>query len=205
MSIAIKALPCHEEMVSNILKVYADANPSDVAEGLEWYAQANRLAQSLAAGTSYTIEQTAGIIAAISPRLHWSKNTIYPAHILRYHASANRNVETWRAGEQGMSVTYKRREDALRILDGADPAEILGQKTWAFYCNILGDSEEVTVDVWATKIVMGDPNLYDSPSRPAYSRIADAYRDAADAIGISPRALQAATWVAYRKLYGYGG
>lgn len=199
MSIPVKALPTHDVMVANILDVYERASKEDLAEGLAWYNDALRLAQSLSAGTEYTTEQMVGVIAVISPRLNWDKNSIYPSHIVSYHTGGNREVETWRESpEKGMSCTYKRRRQAMAILDGDDPMLYLGQKTSSFYLNILGDESAVTVDSWAVRVAFNDPTLQGNPGGPAYQKIADAYRDAADRVGIAPRDLQAAVWVAFR-------
>jgi hypothetical protein len=72
-----------------------------------------------------------------------------------------------------------------------------GEKTRAFYANILGDQNAVAVDVWAARAAEGYRDKR-APKGKRYAAIADAYRDAADHRGLSPRDLQACVWVSIR-------
>ena len=204
MALSLAAIPEHEEMVSHILAAYENATKEELAEGIAWYDEAQVLAANIAAGTDYTTSQIAAVIAVISPRLAWSKNTVYPAFIVDYHARGFRAVEEWRAGDKGMSVTHQRRRAAVAILDGDDPFKHLGIKTGNFFLNIMGDPDAVTVDSWATKVALGNPYVEENPGDAAYRKISDAYQDAAKRAGLSARAMQAATWVHYRNAYGDG-
>lgn len=90
------------------------------------------------------------------------------------------------------------RAKAWRIANGADPALVLGgPKVRAFFANITGDHDAVTVDVWAARAAEGRDNP-NGPTGGRYAAIADAYRLAAASRGVSPRECQAAIWVHVR-------
>jgi hypothetical protein len=83
---------------------------------------------------------------------------------------------------------------AYRILEG-DIHAVKGPKVIAFFLNIIGDENHVTVDIWATRAAVGR-------SIPGKDRalIAEAYRRAAKKRNVSPRDFQATVWVTVRDL-----
>jgi hypothetical protein len=96
-------------------------------------------------------------------------------------------------------------ERAAAILNGARPLDVLGgYKVRSFYRNITGDTEAVTVDVWAHRAALGDITLHANRSSSLlrngkrYRAIANAYRQVAPDYGLRPSEFQAATWVAVR-------
>ncbi len=177
-------------MVRRILKMYDQCSAADLAAGLGWYARAEREAAALAAGTSLSTIQCAGIIAALSPRVQWSVNL----------AAAIAMVDAAIAGESEPIVAGlpNNRAKAWLIANGADPSIVLsGPKVRAFFANITGDHNAVTVDVWAARAAEGKRNNR-GPDGKRYEAIADAYRRAAARRGISPRDMQAAVWTHIR-------
>ena len=87
-------------------------------------------------------------------------------------------------------------DDAVAILRGADPSEILRDKRLAFWRNLLapGDTDEVTVDSWMAR-ALGVKSV----THANYERLADAIRQAARAVGLAPDAFQAAVWCVIRR------
>lgn len=197
MNVTLKHLPQDEVMVTNITGIYDVAEDAHIEEGLSWYDEALELARNLAAGTRYSVEQVAGILAVASATLRWDLNKVYPRAILDYHCMKT-PVEEWRAPNgKGMAITHKRRRACLSILEGSDPRQFLGPKTGAFFANILGDVNVVTVDRWAIRVAVADPRAVGA-TYAALTKISDAYIKAASARLVTPRGLQAACWVAYR-------
>lgn len=95
------------------------------------------------------------------------------------------------------------RAKAWRIACGEDPDTVLsGPKVRAFWANILGDVETVTVDVWAASAAEGVKSKQ-APVRRRYQLLAESYRRTARRHGMSPRDVQAAVWTVYRRLHGY--
>lgn len=103
------------------------------------------------------------------------------------------------------------RDQAWRIANGEAPLSVLrGPKVRAFYANITGDADAVTVDVWAVRAARGDQACVPdgrgrlryaddgTVSAREYREYADVYRRAARRLGVTPRECQAAVWVAVR-------
>jgi hypothetical protein len=173
----------------NIVAQWNAASAADLATGLDWYEHARTFARSLGLDD----ETGAGVVAALSPMNGWSANMTLARGL----------TERYLAGEAMPTSGFGLRGNVLkawRILDGQDPLDVLrGQKVTAFYANIMGDPNAVTVDRWAARIARGDPSDKGLVTAKQYREMADAYRDAADRVGVTPRELQAAVWTHYRK------
>lgn len=172
--------------VRRITHAWGNASPQDIADGHAWYAKAHQLALEISPDD---VARGAGIIAALSPRISWSRNKV-AAQII---------ADRYRDGQEMPYVTgvlQANARKAWRIASGESPDVVLGgQKVKAFYANIIGDHDAVTVDTWAAKVATDDdtrlyPHIYDD--------IASSYRHVARKVGVSPAILQASTWVAIR-------
>lgn len=176
-------------MVRRLVAAYHGASAADHAAGARWYADAEAAARALAAGTdgAITTDTAAGIIAALSPRMPWARNLRLAAEAVDQHMSGRPIT----LGAMGTSIA-----NVERVLRGES---LRAPKIRAFAANIAGDTAAVTVDVWAARAATGDPMPDGSNITPAqYRRIAAAYTEAAERVGITPRDLQATVWVAIR-------
>lgn len=186
---------------ANILAVYRQSTGEERTAGREWYADANRLAQILMhtpdeRGPMLTLAGAAGVIAALSPLTPWNRNK----------ELAIRAVSDGTAsGTLGNSVRA-----ANRILAGEPPEDVLkSDKVLNFYLSILGSWDAVCIDRHALEVYHG--KRYTDKTRPAvgkrlYREAADAYREAAKTLhaegtNISATALQAITWLTWRRLH----
>jgi hypothetical protein len=194
MAISLKTLPEVSLMKDNILRVLDDASDYAVAEGVRWYDDAFALADYLARDTTYARWQTAGLIAVISPRLHWNLNTLYPFIIMDLHATGQREVASW----PSMCVTHPGREKAFRVLDGDISPVMNGVKVEHFYRSIMGETEAVAVDTWASRIALGDPSYGGGVSKSVYPYFKEAYCQAGEGAGFEPCVAQAISWCEYR-------
>jgi hypothetical protein len=190
-------------MRRRILQTFADASADDLASGQEWYYRANRAAASIAEGSSLSADTVAGVIAALSPRCAWATNLAWASAV----------VDAYVGGSDAPPAVHTRtmRAQAWRIAQGERPLDVLnGPKVRAFYANIVGNADAVTVDTWAARVAEGNwtphprksGNNYaatDAPQGRRYALIADAYREAAALVGHSPRDVQAAVWVHVRQ------
>ncbi|AHY27152.1 hypothetical protein PBI_PHANTASTIC_89 [Mycobacterium phage Phantastic] len=172
------------KVTDNIIRVFAKASEQDILDGKVWYEEAKALAVECAVNGGMTLEQSAVMIAQLSPRLRWNKNV----------EAARSLVATGKApGVLSRSV-----ERALQAMTAEDPWSTFGKapKTRSFALNILGDDHAVTVDVWAARVAgiteqqLGRAGVYEA--------IAHCYRLAAKRVGISPAQMQAITWVVAR-------
>lgn len=173
--------------VRRITHAWGNASPQDIADGHAWYAKAHQLALEISPDD---VARGAGIIAALSPRISWSRNKV-AAQII---------ADRYRDGQEMPYVTgvlQANARKAWRIASGESPDVVLGgQKVKAFYANIIGDHDAVTVDTWAAKIAIDEPPA--SIRGLLYDDVVHAYRHVARKVGVSPAILQASTWVAIR-------
>ena len=180
-------------MKRRILAHYADCSAADLASGLGWYGRALEGAHALLPNDP---SRAAGVIAALSPRCHWSTNVGWAASVVEAAESGDRCPEVH---------TRAMRALAWRIARGERPLDVLnGPKVRAFYANITGDLERVTIDVWAARAAEGaavpkDKNGVDiAPSGRRYALLERASVECARIVGLAPRDLQAAVWVHVR-------
>lgn len=174
-------LPTVETLTKRILAVFDRATATDIESGARWYDEAGDLASSLAAQHSTTVEHTAAVISALSPRTPWSRNVAGAVALYETGQAPGcigRNVET---AERAMVEGY-----------GA----INGPKTSRFARNIAGDRESVTVDVWAARVARIDENLL--TRKGVYDAVEAAYQRAARRVGLDPATMQATTWIVAR-------
>lgn len=194
----------------NILACYLRANDDDIAEGMHWYAHAHATAGDIALKHSVTVEQSAGVIAALSPGLQWGLNVI----------QAEELIASWCKGLRGNDLpilgTYGRRNiiKATRILSGERPLDVLpdtGPKVRAFYQNIIDPTATavVTIDRHAKCLALnssgerGASNETDGiVTRAEYPYYSKHYIRLADRLGLIPNQLQAICWVTWRRLQG---
>lgn len=173
-------------MRRRILAAYGEASAADLAAGLDWYRRAYTAAESLLPDDP---TRAAGVIAALSPRCHWRTNVAWAAAIIE-------------AAERGDATpprvhTLAMRQHAWRIAQGEAPLDVLnGPKVRAFYSNITGDLNAVTVDVWAARAATGRDLPYVQGR--IYRLISRAYREAAGILEMPARDVQAAVWVHVR-------
>jgi hypothetical protein len=180
-----------------ILTMYLSATEEQREQGEAWYQTAKDAAKELAKQYDVSYRCAAGVIAVLSPRSKWNKNKEDAKAILRAVTSGSKIVPVCSA--YGANV-----RKAWRIAKGESPASVLGgPKVNAFYRNICGDYNGVTVDVWAARVA--EPYNHRFPGRDKdYAVIADAYSSAAEKLGTWPAFVQAICWVAVRKDDGNG-
>jgi hypothetical protein len=183
-------LPEHGDMVRNVTAAWHGASAEDLAAGLRWYDEAHATAAALAAGTDgrVSVDCAAAVIAALSPRQHWDRNVRLAALV----------TDAWTLGLDMPGGAFRRQLDtAVDILEGrrAGPS---GPKVAAFHRAIMGDPSAVVIDVWAARAAGIDMPNGTTMSERRYHAVAAAYREAADTLGVAPRDLQAAVWVATR-------
>lgn len=163
------------------------STPELTKAGKEWYRSAYNECASIAIHTPYTVDQIAGAVAHLSPRMPWSRN-IELARTLATTGSAN--------------CMRRSLDGAVAALNSNDPLETFGvnaHKTRAFYKNILNDYRPVTVDVWAARIAIGKNDAEKVLSRKGmYQAVSHAYNLAAKDHNVSPAEAQAIAWCIIR-------
>ncbi len=183
-------LPSEDQICENLRHWYAGATDHEKSEGTYWYPNANYIARKQSGLFGLTLEQTAGVIAVLSPRNHWTQNVLDAYEVLEFGAEAV--VRTFTSNL----------EKALRIIAG-DLSYVKGNKVIAFWHCILGSDDNVVVDSWAVRAAIGD--LYvksrDTGITDAqYETIANCYVKVARELGLAPSVLQAIVWVSVRNI-----
>lgn len=172
------------KMINNTL---AKSTPELENDGKNWYRSAYNDCAEIAMRTPYTVDQIAGAVAHLSPRMPWS-----------------RNIELAKTlATTGTAPCMKRSLDnAIAALNSNDPMETFGKdahKTRAFYQNIMNNHQMVTVDVWAARIAIGTKDAEKMLSRKGmYQAVAHAYKLAAKDNNVSPAEAQAIAWCVIR-------
>ena len=190
--------------VRNILKTYRIATVEDVANGVEWYDRAKRMATWIAKETDIQEATIIGVMAALSPNNRWERNC--KDALTMCHAWINGDsLDDFR-----VSCYNKMKQKAWSILqdDLQDDAAILtrlnGQKIRSFYSNIRG-LEEVTIDGHALNIARGKREGLTSDKtnmgKKQYRELQAAYVTAAKRIKVKPSELQAITWTTWKRIH----
>ncbi len=190
-------LNARRRYVRALLAAWEGADDYARSYGADWYSAAHDVARELGAEYGFTTAQAAGVIAALSPRVSWAENVTDARTLLSWAEDARdgANVPHWYVA-RSMRAFAANVDKAIECLTVSDPLDVLnGPKQRAFYRNITGDDQCVTVDVWATRAATRGNR--DTPGRD-YADFDAAYRRAARAVGVAPRDFQAAVWLALR-------
>lgn len=173
------------DITRRLLRAFDNANAEQKQRGERWYDDARATAEYLERAYALSPGAGAGIIAALSPRIHW-----------------NRNITLAKLLCTGMEVKALGRSlrHARAIAQGARTGTVLnGPKTRAFAACISRPSNPwaVCIDVWAARAAGVDPNKL--KSKKLYNQTADAYRAAAKMRDLNPAAFQAVIWIVTRE------
>lgn len=157
----------------------ATATVFDIPAAERWYDDARAFAESLRPGTGWSLEVSASVVSAFSPRVTWAHNKR-------------------KAAEYSQGITPKGLRSHVAAADRcvADGFNGLrGLKTNAFARAIAGDRDAVVVDVWMCRAAGLDK---DAPTVRQYRAIANAVREVASAYNMEPATMQALLWILVR-------
>lgn len=183
---------------ANVTKVFRMATVQEMIDGERWYADANAHAKRMSPDN---VEAGAGVLAALSPMMGWDRNVA-----LAYQA-----FETGKA-RGGLGANCAK---ANKIMAGVDPLDVLGgDKVRNFYAAIADPTSEtaVVIDRHAFDIAVGrvtnDLTRKVITKKGVYQEFAHTYEKAAKILSkelgrkITPAAVQAVTWVTWRRIKG---
>ena len=179
------------KIINNILRIYDISTEEDRHD---WYLEANRFCYNL--GIIYDLHPNtvAGITAAMSPMVTWEQNK-------------NMVTDLITTGDaKGLSLGVNKAKTILenRIASPEKILEVLnGQKISAFFMNISGDENFITIDRHMLSICVGRWVTQDSfrtitPKQ--YDFLAQCVVLAGDKRSVSPILMQSATWVVWRRI-----
>lgn len=199
------------KMVDEIVSKIFAMDSVIAARAGSWYFEANAFSAEIAAKHNVSVEIAAGVIAAVSPRMPWLRNKKVAANILAEFRKYSDLSAMDAAKQIGMALSANV-SMAVRIARGEDIATVLtGIKRRSFFNNIIdpANSNSVTVDTW---MMMAFVNTTGTDKATAlkyitacekslkgtgagYYTIAEAVREAAAALSITPSQAQALYWV----------
>ena len=190
----------------NIRAIYRLATAAERVNGVNWYSTANQIAVSLADRYEISEAQAIGVIAALSPRNKWSRNVIDSenliiAYITDPESAATVKVCTFGANKaKAIKTLGLSRADTLeKVLD------ILSGPKLREFASCIAGLPEICIDGHAYCIWTGGrTGLKDVPAIGVKLRwrIKADYRAVALDLGLTPSALQAITWCAWRRIHG---
>ena len=161
---------------------------------LDWYSHASQFCAELEDDFTLGKNVAAGIIAALSPKQRWDTQVRDTPGIIR----------ELQAGKYPSGIGFfSNKNKAVRIFQGEDPLEVLGgDKVRNFYLNLTGDDHAVCIDRHALSISGFSSKSADAGSLTSgvYSRIAFAFKCAAQNLGLTPSGIQALTWCYFREI-----
>lgn len=207
------------KMTANILSAYARSTDEEREHGMRWYSVARALIADIASKYGIDARLAITVCAVTSPKNTWTGNLRDTDLILRTFATKRKAFDRMVKAFDTVEGKFTPRgdKDAFKSLGAQTyPACILkayrilrdksrhhltedtAPKTFSFDENIADDnSARITVDFHAYNIAMktdfksGEVNITKRP----YAEISEAYRNAARAVGIEPRQIQAVVWV----------
>lgn len=193
--------------VDNIKAVYQLATPTERQDGIGWYPAAAQIALNLADRHEISEAQAIGVIAALSPRNRWERNVHDAEALISAYVAAG--------GPQAMLTKVctftSNKAKAIRILGLSRAANLnsvldilRGPKLREFMSCIAG-LPDVCIDGHAFCIWNGGrTGLKDVPAIGVKLRreIKADYLTAANELDITAAALQAITWVTWRRIHG---
>jgi len=156
----------------------------DGIDGRDWYVNATAQIDFVARAEGWSCDEFAGVLATTSPRCSVLRNIRISLHFMKH-----RNLRVVPMRGVRTSVT--------RFLDGKG---IAGQKTNAFYHNLTGRYDHVTLDVWMAYALGIDQTDFNRKAtrEEATRRVVRVARR----LRISPAAAQACIWTGYRRNVG---
>lgn len=197
--------------VSNIIAIYNLATPTEIHEGLDWYASAHTEARIISEKHEISLSTTVGVIAALSPNNKWQRNL----------DNADALIGAFLEGEHVESVkvsTYHTmKAKAWSILEDelTECGDILcrlnGQKIRSFYECIMGVADGICIDghalnIWraerhgltSDKTNIGKRLYFDIQSDYYLAGQKTVYRGKA----LTAFEMQAITWTVWRRIHG---
>ena len=171
--------PTFDSIVTTYDAILASGlNPQIRAAAESWYANANLFANRLCdMRPDWTLEQSASVISALSPRERWESNK---AKALRFA----QGLEI-----RGLGMNIRRAHNAAR--DGF--MALRGRKILAFALAIVGSPDAVVIDTWMLK-----PLNWCSVTPAQYDIVCAAVATVAAKYRLTPRDAQAAIWIITR-------
>lgn len=210
---------------ANVLRIFREGTPQDIADGRGWYRRAHDAAAELATMGDGDVSRAAAVIAVLSPSTPWQRNVALArqAYAMAADGASFDDIVTRESqGGHGLGTKGDSARKAAAIVLGADPASVVsGPKVIPFWNRIVDAATDATgpssvvVDRHAFDVAVGqvtsDRIRGNHLGRKggthavamAYVRAASVLRRTGEAPGITPSELQAVTWTVWRREHAH--
>ena len=177
-------------LTDNLKFLYDSTNESLRREGRLWYPAANEYFSQLANKYGLQPSKVMGVVAALSPFVGWKTQLDRTEAFIR--------DETQQRGTGRFPGFSRNILNARLILHDLQPEQVLvGPKVRAFYQNLMGDTQILTLDRHAISAALGKKTLR-VPLKLS-QEITEGYWNAANTAREYPRDFQAIIWLQWRQ------
>ena len=189
-----KKLEKESRGAKNILAIYNLATPEEKDYWKNWYRQGHATAVELAKKHGVSPALAAGVIAVLSPQMKWEPNVRLADIALS---------RDWKKLSNSQGLHDSKRK-AYSLVENGDFTAVAGPKVEPFFWSLLYPErfeDRVVVDTHAANIWRGvrEGETWGISDRMRAKMERD-YRDVAAAVGLTPQALQAITWIVWRRI-----
>jgi len=187
-----------------LMDAYHRATEQDIADGMDWYDKARRLAKACAEQTGLDWRTVVGIIAVLSPKNQWygpygQEKTTLP---LIRHFQKGGDVKS----APGLATGPNKAKAREMVRQNKVFPYLKGPKVGAFYRAICGE-EDTTLDIWAIRAAFNLPLLsentreVDKVEQSAKVRpiVVAAYKAATATAGLREEQFQAIVWLVVKR------
>lgn len=175
-----------ESALPTLLARYNGADAGTVDRGRRWYDAARKECRSIARDSGYSFKQVAAVLAITSPDAQLSTNIRWTREACANHGATAGRYPTAQLPKIRAALGNRR-----------DPGRyVTGPKVSAFYAAIVGETDSLVIDRWAS-FAAGGPR--DVPAAKDRRAIHAAYLAAAELTGETVRDFQAIVWIACRE------
>lgn len=189
---------------TNINKVFKQATQAEIDHGLTWYQDALKECQDMADCHKLPLHIVAGVVAALSPTNRWERNLVDAHYMCKTFVNGGYVEDT-------APCTYKTmRDKAWLILSNGVEQDIdaiaktlNGPKITDFFLCIMGQ-DVCVIDGHAWCIANADRRtMQEVPSigKKLRKELQAAYSKAGKRHGMTAFQMQAATWVAWKRIH----
>lgn len=175
---------------ANILATFRQATSLQIADGKVWYPQAiEELDAYKHVWPSHRVR--AAVCAMLSPRITWASNLEGVKRISKAILQYSSLCPTVAGLRRNVDKAWETAHDS-------DLTRVSGPKVSAFYANLCGDFQRVTIDVWAARTAGVSDSEMTHLDRNRYKCLERAYQTIAAELYFQPAELQAIVWIVER-------
>lgn len=172
-----------------VLRMFSEATAAHIVEGKLWYPNASEALEAY--GNVWPLEVAAAVCAILSPRNSWKQNLEGVRRIARTVSHGNVLPPVTAGIPRNVQKAWETANDG-------DVSRVTGPKVSAFYQNLLGNLQRVTIDVWAAQAAgVPDAEMRHLDGK-RYVTLERAYQNVARQLGFLPAELQAICWIVAR-------